>query len=348
MKEMTPVIMKDINVTVVCPIYNEGKYIDEFLRSVLLQDYPPDKLDILLVDGMSNDNTREISNCYSAKYKNIHLVNNPYKTVPYALNKGIKMASGDVVIRMDAHCTYPVGYISRLVEELYQLNADNVGGLWNTLPAKNTIECLSIAIASSHPFGVGSSTHKIGTDHIMKVDTVPFGCYKKELFDRIGFFDCDLIRNQDDEFNARIIKNGGSIYIIPDVVIDYTARDCMRKMRKMYYQYGLFKPLVNKKLGSPATLRQFFPALFLIGLVVGGIVSTVNHIIALLYMLVLILYFGIGLYVGVCKACSYRRVGLILYIPYTFLNIHISYGWGYIKGMFNLFRHKDFSVNTNR
>lgn len=348
MKEMTPVITKDKTVTVVCPIYNEGKYIDGFIRSVLQQDYPAEMLVILLVDGMSVDNTRDISNHYSEKYSNIHLVDNPDKTVPYALNKGISMAHSDVIIRMDAHCTYPSHYISRLVEQLYLLDADNVGGVWNTLPAKNTVECLSIAIASSHPFGVGGSTHKIGATHIMKVDTVPFGCYKRELFDRIGLFDYDLIRNQDDEFNARIIKNGGSIYIIPDVIIDYTARDCMRKMRNMYYQYGLFKPLVNKKLGSPATLRQFFPALFLVGLVAGLVLSFFSSLIAVLYVLVLALYFGIGLSVGLRKAFAYHCAGLVLYIPYTFLNIHISYGWGYIKGLQKLFRHKNFNVNTNR
>lgn len=340
--------MKDIRVTVVCPIYNEEKYIGDFLRSLLSQDYPKDNMEVLLIDGMSNDKTREIISDYSDKYDNIHLLDNPDKTVPYAMNKGIEAATGDVVARMDAHCTYPVRYISRLVEELYRLNADNVGGVWNTLPANDSLECLSIAIASSHPFGVGGSTHKIGAAHITKADTVPFGCFKKELFRRIGNFDTDLVRNQDDEMNARIINSGGSIYIIPDVIIDYTARDSMSKMRKMYYQYGLFKPLVNKKLGSPATLRQFFPALFLVGLVLGLLLSVVSSVIAYLYVAVLILYLCIALCVGISKALSCHRAGLVFYIPYTFLNIHISYGWGYIVGLSKLLRHKNFHVKTNR
>ena len=153
------------------------------------------------------------------------------------------------------------------------MNADNVGGVWNTQPAKNTVICQAIAQASSHPFGVGGSMHKIGSSKIIETDTVPFGCYKREVFEKTGLFDTDLVRNQDDEFNGRLLKLGGKIFLIPQVIINYTARDTIYKMCKMYYQYGLYKPLVSKKLGAPATIRQFFPIAFLLWLVLGGIGS---------------------------------------------------------------------------
>lgn len=335
-------------VTVVCPIYNEEKFIEGFINSVMSQDYPSDMFDVMLVDGMSSDQTRTIIDRMSKRYTNLHIIDNPQHTVPYALNKAIKSSDSDVVIRMDAHCIYPANYISRLVDELYRLNADNVGGVWHTLPSGNTTTEMAIAIASSHPFGVGGSTHKIGTNSIKKVDTVPFGCYRREVFQQIGLFDEELTRNQDDEFNARLIQHGGSIYIIPDVVIQYTARDTMSKMRRMYYQYGLFKPLVNKKLGSPATIRQFIPALFVVGLILGLALSMVSLTITAIYATIITLYVVAGIIIGIKKGAEHNKPSLIAYMPYTFFNIHMSYGIGYIIGVGKILMNKSFNVNINR
>lgn len=334
-------------VTIVCPIYNEEQFIERCIDSVLAQDYPHDELEVVFADGMSKDRTREIVKRYTQKYKQIRLLDNPHQTVPYALNIGIKNTTGEVVIRIDAHCSYPKNYVSRLVTELNRLNADNVGGVWNTMPAKDTAECVAIAVASSHPLGVGGSSHKIGVQEVKRVDTVPFGCYHRSVFDRIGLFDEELTRNQDDEFNARLINNGGSIYIIPDVVIDYTARDSMAKMRKMYFQYGLFKPLVNKKLGKPATVRQFFPLMFVLGLVLGALVSLLSVWLFVAYAAVLLLYVGIGACVGLSSARKYHKASLLWLMPYTFFNIHVSYGIGYLKGIYNLLMHKNFSAKSN-
>jgi len=335
-------------VSIVLPIYKEEKYIEKCILSIIGQDYPWEKMEVLLVDGMSPDRTREIISKYSARYPNIRLLDNPQKIVPFAMNKGIRESKGEVIVRLDGHCVYPSNYVSVLVKYLYELNADNVGGVWHTLPANDTAECRAIAIASSHPFGVGGSEHKIGSREIKQTDTVPFGCFKREVFDRIGMFDEELVRNQDDEFNARIIKNGGKIFIIPDVEINYTSRDSMRKMRRMYFQYGLFKPLVNKKLGAPATVRQFFPGLFVLGLVFGLILSLICKWAAYCYVGVLALYFLIGLGLGISRAKRYKKIALVWYIPYTFLNIHLSYGIGYLVGLYKVIFHRNFCVHTNR
>jgi hypothetical protein len=251
-------------------------------------------------------------------------------------------------MRIDAHSNYPQNYISTLVKYLFELNADNVGGVWHTLPAKNTSECKAIAIASSHKFGVGGSMHKVGASKISQTDTVPFGCYRREVFDKIGLFDEDLIRNQDDEFNARLINYGGKIFLIPDLVIEYVARDSLRKMNRMYYQYGLFKPLVNKNLGKPATIRQFFPALFLCGLAIGVALSFCSKIIMLFYLFVLTGYCMIGLTIGATKARSYKDVKLVYYLPISFFIIHLSYGWGYIVGIYKIITKSKFQSKVNR
>ena len=246
-------------ITVVCPIYNEEKYIARCIESIMEQDYPKSDMEVLFVDGMSTDHTRAIIEEYLPRCPYLRVIDNPQRIVPYAMNAGIKAAKGDVIIRLDAHALYPSNYFSELVRKLYELNADNVGAVCRTLPANDTPKCKAIAAALSSAFGMGNSYFRIGAKEIKQVDTVPFGCYRKDVFDRIGPYDNDLVRNQDDELNARLIKHGGKIYLIPYIVVDYFARDTIKKTGKMFYQYGLYKPLVNKKLGSPATVRQFFP-----------------------------------------------------------------------------------------
>ena len=335
-------------VSIICPVYNEEKFIDRCILSILAQDYPKDSLEVLFIDGRSTDRTRELVGKYAKEHPYIRLLDNPQRVVPYALNKGVEESTGEVVIRIDGHCEYPTNYVSELVRYLYELDADNVGGVWNTRPAKETAICQAIALASSHPFGVGGSMHKIGASEIMETDTVPFGCYKREVFKKTGLFDTDLVRNQDDEFNGRLLNMGGRIFLIPQVVINYTARDSLGKMRKMYYQYGLYKPLVNKKLGAPATLRQFFPLVFLLGLIVGGILSIPFLWVRYAYVAVLLLYLLIGLVVGSMGAIRTHNPVMIVLMPYVFLNVHLSYGFGYLRGIFKVLGNKPFNVKPNR
>lgn len=340
--------MAEPKVTIICPVYNEERYIGACIESIIAQDYLKEAMEVLFVDGRSKDNTAEIIKAYSRLAPYIRLLDNEHHTVPYALNKGIRKSDGDVVIRIDGHCTYPSDYVSTLVRYLYSLEADNVGAIWNTVPARDTAICHAIAIASSHPFGVGNSRHKIGASDIMLADTVPFGCYRRDVFDRIGLFDTDLTRNQDDELNARLTNHGGKIYLIPQLVINYTARDTIGKMSRMYYQYGLYKPLVNKKLGSPASMRQFFPMLFVLGIIAGGAMSMLSDLILYAYITVLALYFAIGLAIGLKHSLSLKRPTLTVLLPYVFLVIHMSYGCGYLKGIYKVLMNKKFNVESNR
>ena len=336
-------------VSVICPIYNEEKYITKCIESVLEQAYPTEDLEILFVDGLSTDKTRKIVSDYATRYNQIRLLDNPHRIVPYAMNIGIKAAKGDIIIRLDGHVEYPTNYISKCVHYLMTLpNAENVGGVCQTLPCNERNVSQAIAIALSTGFGMGNSSFRIGSTEIRKVDTVPFGCFRKSLFERIGYYDLELIRNQDDELNGRIIKNGGTIYLIPEIKTKYFSRDKICKIRRMFYQYGLYKPLVNKKLGSPATARQFVPLLFLLGIVLGGILSAFSIYIMYIYFAVLALYLAIGLFIGCKYAVKYRRPMLTLLMPYVFANIHLSYGYGYLRGIYKILANKKFNVESNR
>lgn len=335
-------------VTVVCPIYNEIRYIDAFIASVAAQDYPKELVEVLLVDGMSEDGTREKINGYLSRYKYIRLIDNPRRIAPAAMNIGIRLSKADVIIRLDAHSIYPANYFSVLVEQLYALGADNVGGVWNTMPAKNTPICHAIAIASSHPLGVGTSTHKIGTDSICEADTVPFGCFRRDVFERIGYFDENFKRAQDCEFNARIRLNGGKIFLIPQVRIDYYARDTFSKMRRMYFQYGMFKPLANKKLGHAVNWRQFMPVMFVIAIVAGIILSPFSKLAAIIFACIMGVYFALSLLVGLQYAITKRMPPLLTLLPYAFFNIHVCYGCGHIVGMYKVWRHKAMNVKVTR
>lgn len=334
--------------SVICPVYNEEKYISQCIESLLQQDYPQDDLEILFVDGMSNDKTREIIASYTRQYPFIKMLDNPKKIVPYAMNAGIKASKGDIIIRLDGHVEYPTNYFSALVKNLTELDADNVGALCETLPCGSSSKELAIAEALSSSFGMGNSYFRIGCNEVRRVDTVPFGCFKREVFDKVGLYDNELIRNQDDELNGRIIKNGGKIYLIPSIVTKYYARDKISKVRKMFYQYGLYKPLVNKKLGSPATVRQFFPLAFVLGLFIGAGLSCVSIIVALLYATVLVLYLFLACSFTVKSIVKTGRWGLVLYQPFIYFTIHVSYGWGYLIGIFKIILHKPFNAESNR
>lgn len=330
--------------SVICPIYNEESRIEECILSILAQDYPKEDLEVLFVDGQSSDRTRDIIANYMLNYSFIKLLDNPKRIAPAALNIGIRASSGDIIMRLDAHAKYPANYFSLLVSKLKKSGADNVGGVCRTLPAKDTSVCRAIAHAMSSPFGMGNSYFRIGSDHEMWVDTVPFGCFKRDIFDKIGLFDEELVRNQDDEFNGRIIKNGGRILLLPEVVVDYFARDSLTKTAKMFFQYGLFKPLVNHKLQKPTTLRQFIPPLFFAGLIAGGLLSVFSKTILWIFVSVIVIY------VLCCFAFGRNRERVwpdVLWMPFTFSAIHLSYGCGYWVGILKMISHRKISVQSN-
>jgi glycosyltransferase involved in cell wall biosynthesis len=323
---------KLLMVSIILPCRNEAGSIRSCLDSIVSSDFSKDQLELLVVDGQSDDGTREIVHEFSLRYPWIRLHTNTRRITPAGLNVGIRSSAGKIVIRMDAHTVYPADYISKLVKWTEQSNADNIGGVCVTRPANASAKAHAIAFALSHPWGVGNSHFRIGTNAPKWVDTVPFGCYRREVFENIGLFDEALVRNQDDELNHRIIKHGGRILLVPEIVSFYTARESLRKLWTMYYQYGYFKPLAVRKIGSVMTARQLVPAAFVISLFLTASLAPWSSMMAVLFGAIVIAYAALDVIVA-CRAVVKRNVSCGLWSIVVFPLIHISYGIGYLKGV---------------
>ena len=323
-------------ISVVVPCREEKKYIFQALKSILTNDYPQDRLEVLVVDGMSMDGTREIVAEFSRNFPMIKLLDNPKKITPAALNVGISQAKGDTIIIMHCHSSYPTDYISSLMAWQEKTGADNVGGVWRTLPGGDTPMARAIALGMAHPFGVGNVLFRIGLSEPRWVDSVPFGCYPREVFDQIGLFDEEHVRTEDDEFNLRLIKNGGRILMVPDLVVDYYARETLPKLWRMYYQYGYFKALVARKLGLVLRLRHAIPSLFVVTLAAAFLLSWWFPILGTMGFLVLSIYLLADLYFAWTAG---RRKGraVTACLALVFPTLHFSYGIGLLKGLVDFF-----------
>lgn len=319
-------------VTVLVPCRNEERYIGPCLDSILATTYPLDRLEVLVVDGLSTDRTRDIIARYAASFECVHLVDNPQRIVPTALNRGLRMASGEVIVRMDAHVLYPANYIGRLVTALDEYGADNVGGRLTTVPSGSGPVARAIALALSHPFGVGNALYRLRVSEPREVDTVPFGCYRRSVFGRIGGFDEDLVRNQDDEFNARLIQSGGKVILLPDLTARYYARPTLRQLARMYFQYGLFKPLVARKIGRIMTLRQLAPAAFVAAIALAVVAAVAWPALLPAFGLLFALYAAVVVGSSL-RAARGQGLRCAFALMAAFLILHGSYGFGFWRGL---------------
>lgn len=325
-----------MTLSVICPIFNEERYISQFLDSILKQDYPKDDLEIILVDGMSNDGTRNVVSRYIEKYPFIRLIDNPDKIVPYAMNKGIDEAKGEIIMRLDAHASYQPNYFSSLVNALKRLNADNVGTVCKTDVLNKTPKTLAIREVLGNKFGVGNSTFRTGIDHEQEVETVPFGCWPKAVFEKYGKYDVRLVRNQDIELNKRIFRGGGKIYIIPDSYCTYLARENYHALAKNNYENGKWNILTvyYTKMFSSLSVRHFIPLLFLLSLIVPLFAGVIWWPLAFLSVVPLVAYTLLLSYVSVRLAI--KKDLSFFYLLATFFVLHISYGWGSLVGILKL------------
>ena len=323
---------KPLFVSIILPCRNEAKSIRSCLSSVVMSDFPKDQLELLVVDGQSDDGTPDIIHEFSARYPWIRLHTNSRRITPAGMNVGIRSSIGQIVIRMDAHTVYPPDYITKLIRWIEQSKADNVGGICVTRPANESAKAHAIAFALSHPWGVGNSHFRIGTATPKWVDTVPFGCFRREVFDKVGVFDEALVRNQDDELNHRIIKHGGRILLVPEIVSYYTARESLGKLWTMYYQYGYFKPLAVRKIGAVMTVRQLVPATFVMSLLLTASLAPWFSTMLFLFGAIVAAYVMLDLIVA-CSVAIARNARCGLWSLLVFPLIHVSYGLGYMKGL---------------
>ncbi len=324
-------------VSIIVPCYNEELFVAGLMASVAEQDYGLDNFELLMIDGMSKDKTVDLIKSHSSAFKYISIFTNSKKTVPFAMNEGIKQSKGSVIVRLDAHASYPSNYVSQLVKYLFELKADNVGGVWHTEPFEKTLKAKSISLALSTPFGVGNSMFRIGVNEPTETDTVPFGCYHKEVFDKIGLYDERLERNQDIELNKRLKRAGGKIYLIPDVYSVYYSRGTFGKLIDNNYKNGLWVILTayyTKALDS-LSLRHYIPLLFLLYMLFLpplALLTKIAIIPFIFYMLFLIL-------VSIKIAISNSNILIAPYVIISIFLLHLSYGFGSLVGLFKMMNY---------
>ena len=323
-------------VTVIIPCFNEEKFIGPCLDSILANDYIKEKLEILIIDGMSTDRTREIIGEYIQKNSNIRIIDNKARYKAFALNLGIKNAEGDMIVIMDAHATYSTDYISQSVFYLNKYNADNVGGICNIRPRNETLMGKSIALALGHKFGSGKAQYKILKEGIVETDTVFGGCYRKNVFDRIGLFNENLLRSMDMEFNQRLRKAGGKILLVTSIKTNYFTRSDLKSFIKHNIADGQWSILPFKYSSNPIRFRHLLPFIFVTGLILGPVFSLINIYLFFFYASVLSIYLFLDLFFSFEAALKKKDLRLFLLLLIVFPCRHISYGLGTLVGFIKL------------
>ena len=323
------------NVSVVVPIRNEEQYISRCLTSLLAQTYPSDNYEVIVVDGRSSDRSREIVESFCMEHTNVRCVDNPAAIAPCAMNIGIRLAKGDIVIRADGHNLYPADYIENCVKYLEQTGADNVGGPWITVPANKSFGARLVAAVLVSPFGVGNSRFRTGSGEGF-VETVPFGAFRRELFDRIGMYNEKLVRNQDNELNARIRESGGRIYQASALATEYHPVGGFWKLLRTTFRTSQWHLFTMRENPHSMGIRHLVPALFVLGL--GALLAA--SVFSSLAVIVLTATLLVHLLTGLLAAVFADNIDLaiIFTIPFAFLAFHISYGLGTLAGIRYVFK----------
>lgn len=321
-------------VSVVIPMRNEAAFIGRCLESLLSQDYPGE-LELLVVDGCSKDGSPAIVQALAAHHPEINVLKNLQKTTPKALNIGVRKSRGEVVIVMGSHSTAEPDFIRRSVETLQCSGADCVGGRIET-ESQGRVG-LVVALAMSSAFGVGNARFRT-SGREGPVDTVAFGAYRRRVFDEIGPFDEELVRNQDDEFNFRLTRNGGIIYFNPAIRSHYYSRPTFAQLWRQYFQYGRWKTRILGKHGGLPSVRHIIPSTSLAFFTAAIALSFALPDLAWLPLLLLTVYAGLSLSLAIFYSVRYGPRCLLL--PVAFATLHLSYATGFICGLPALMIHK--------
>jgi glycosyltransferase involved in cell wall biosynthesis len=316
--------------SIILPIRNEAAFIERSLGAVLAQDYPPERLEILVVDGVSDDDTRDIVRQMQASQPNLRLLDNPQRVMPCGMNVGLRAATGDLIALVGGHTVIAPDYVRRCVETLEKTGADCVGGSIRTVAT--TPAAQAIALAMSSPFGVGDARFRTTHDRGMWVDTVAFGVYQRSAFDQSGLFDEELVRNQDDEFNYRLRAAGGRIWLDPAIDSTYYARASLRSLWQQYFQYGFWKVRVFQKVPGSAQARHGVPPLFALAVFGGAVVALLLPALRPVYLGGLLLYalLNLGVSAAIAARAGWRH---LLRLLLAFATLHLAYGLGFWAGV---------------
>jgi succinoglycan biosynthesis protein ExoA len=315
-------------VTVIVPCREEDRYIADCLKSILAQEPVTGGIEVVVADGMSTDRTREILTVFAKENGQIRIVDNPSGIVSTGLNAAISVAQGRIIIRMDAHAIYAKDYIRQCIEVLRQTGADNVGGHRAVVASGYLQQAILAAFCS--PFAGGLARYH-NPDFEGYVDTVPYGCWPREVFDRIGLFDEQLVRNQDDEFNLRLTRTGGRIWQSRRIQSWYVPRSSLINLFRQYRQYGYWKVPVIVKHKLPSSLRQLVPGSFVALLIMLLPMSIWWSPAAWSCLILLSAYMAST--VAVSTVTAFRNDWkLVLVLPVVYACLHFGYGFGFLRG----------------
>lgn len=322
-----------MKVSVIIPCRNEVKHIASCIESIYQSELTADfSLEVIVVDGLSNDGTLQVLNDLKSTYPNLQIIANEKQVTPIAFNLGIKNSTGDFVQIIGARQIIDKKYLQTGIKTIQQ-NKEIwcVGGQVENIYENKASKC--IALAMDTPFGVG-----VGNFRTLKksafTDTVGTPMYPRNVFEKIGFFDEDLVRNQDDEFNFRVTKAGGKMFLNADMKIRYFVRANFKNLFRQYFQYGYWKVFVNRKHKMITSYRQLAPPLFILFLISGWLSVFIHPIAAWIYAGICSFYFLVAILFALKKANPKSEFYLLFY---TFMILHFGYGFGYLKGIFDFY-----------
>jgi succinoglycan biosynthesis protein ExoA len=327
------------SVSIIIPCFNEQTTICKLLAAIYEQTFPRLDLEVIVADGMSTDGTRAEIASYSDSHPDLHIavVDNIKRNIPAGLNCALKGAKGEIIIRLDAHSMPRPDYVERCVADLEAGLGDNVGGAWEIYPGAATWMAQSIAVAAAHPLGVGDALYRHAGKPAL-VDTVPFGAFKRELLALIGFFDEKLLTNEDYEFNARIRKSGGKVWLDPSIRSVYFARASLTELARQYFRYGFWKWRMLRSYPDTLLWRQALPPLFVLSLLGLGIMGIFLPPFWILLGAEIIIYTFILTAAGTLAAIKQKKSFLVMGLPMAISVMHISWGagflWSIIKRVF--------------
>ncbi len=334
--------MRKLPLSVVVPCRNEASFIKSCVRSIINQDLEAHSFEILVIDGMSDDGTRQILDHLTTEDSRVRWINNPQCSTPCAMNIGIRESKGQYVAIMGAHNRYASDYLRLSLEVLYETGADNVGGAMIC----EAQSCLQLAICAAHHnfFSVGGASWH-DPSYEGETETVFGGVYRREVFEKIGVFDEELIRNQDDEFNLRLKKAGGKIWQSPRIKSWYSPRATLKDLFCQFFDYGYWKVRVMQKHKWPSSFRHLVPGIFVFILGFLSMVSLLWPVVIWFWLAIVSLYVTANIFVSVYL--SFRKnFKLVFLLPCVFACYHLGYGLGFLKGILDFFvfssHRKDF------
>jgi glycosyltransferase involved in cell wall biosynthesis len=334
-------------VSILIPFRNEEKFIENCIDSILNNDYPQEKIEIFLIDGMSTDNSKDIIKKYVEKFSNIFLLENPKLIFPAAVNTGFKASKGELIVILGSHATYSKNYISLCVENSNKYDADNVGGILETIGLNTSIIGTAINCVLSSSFGVGNSTFRTGTNKVTEVDTVFGGCYKRKVFENIGLFNENLRSTSDMDFNVRLKKSGGKIILDPEIKATYFTRNYFGKFMRNNFRNGYWAIYPLRFLDYlPVSLRHMMPLFFVCGVIGGIILSFLSKFFLIIFLSVIAIYM-IAAFVA---SFTFAKKGIfnIILMPFLFLALHLTYGTGSLLAGIKVLFYKIFSSSKKQ